>query len=84
MRFELGKKFAEFQNFDSQPVIDLPLALFSGEAETDFSLGACRTYREAVTDISPGLQPWVCSPSKSALKGRPNKIAVEPSTSVHG
>src|SRR5262249_54290316 len=22
-------------------------------------LGVCRTYREAVTDLSPGLQPWV-------------------------
>ena len=30
---------------------------FSGEAETEGGLGACRLYREAVTDLSPGLQP---------------------------
>jgi len=31
-----------------------PAAGNSGEAETDDSLGVCRTYRAAVTDVSPG------------------------------
>jgi hypothetical protein len=36
----------------------------SGEAKTEDSLGASQTYRAAVTDVSPGLQPWVCSPNE--------------------
>ena len=34
------------------------IRLPSGEAETESSLGACRIYREAVKDHSPGLQAW--------------------------
>jgi hypothetical protein len=30
--------------------------------------GICRTYREAVTDHSPGLQPWVNRTKPHALK----------------
>jgi hypothetical protein len=30
----------------------------SGESETEDSPAACRTYRAAVTDVSPGLKPW--------------------------
>ena len=33
--------------------------------------GICRTYREAVTDHSPGLQPWVNRTKPHALKAPP-------------
>ena len=53
-----------------------PSAVLRAETGPSLTLGACRTYREAVTDLSPGLQPWVCSPSESALKGCPMQIAL--------
>ena len=54
----------------------LPGAALRAETGSSLTLGGCRIYREAVTDLSPGLQPWVCSPSESALKGRPTQIAL--------
>jgi len=38
--------------------------------------GAKPARRAAATDLSPGLQPWVHSPSESALKGRPKQTAL--------
>jgi hypothetical protein len=32
--------------------------------------------RAAAEDLSPGLQPWVHSPSESALEGRPKQTAL--------
>src|SRR5215469_10329303 len=46
----------------------------SDEAETDVSLGACRIYREAVTDNSPGLLGLGFCHKELALKGRPNAM----------
>ena len=56
--------------------LHLPRAALRAESVPSLTVGACRIYREAVTDLSPGLQPWVCSASESALKGRPTQIAL--------
>jgi hypothetical protein len=43
------------------------------EAVKELSPGACRIYREAVTNLSPGwseAQPWVAGKKRSALKER--------------
>ena len=40
----------------------------SGEAETEDRLGACRIYREAVKDNSPGLQAWAMVSDRFAVK----------------
>ena len=37
-----------------------------------------KIYRAAVTDVSPGLQPWVVQRTKFALKGRPNQSGAPP------
>jgi hypothetical protein len=50
------------------------------EAASELSPGACRIYRKAVTELSPGFQPWVHIVHPVTLKGcqieigRPSKI----------
>src|SRR5580704_9116850 len=46
-----------------------PEVLSPGVRQPSFDpFGICRTYREAVTDHSPGLQPWVNRTEPHALK----------------